>query len=768
MKKIFLFVVALFIASEGLIAEEDMHYGWRRLLSEETYDIGMNPYNSNTLLAGGTGRRFYKSEDGGLTWNKDYVIALSGASRFNNIAISHLDTNVYIMGGISLVDLYRTDDGGKKWSIVNTEGQRAYLNGKCLYEDQKNPGRFYYASYDNGLIYESNDNGITWDSISAIELWTKVMQSDGTIVEKMVRQMPTCLGIRPDSNNIILVGNLSGSVMMSHDYGKTWDYTGRLRLPKEGVEEGSNEVTMFYFNDTDPRRVYAVITYTVVGDTPNGGLWRSDDGGYNWRSFAFPDTSFWGVACRTLPNGQEEIFVGGYNSVPASVDSMNVPGNKVVRGSFDSGQTWWTFDNEIDWSDPNPVLRRIKKYEDRYAVCGQQGVFATSGANANGFMPTDFYHKDRNINDFIFLDKYEYLIVGDGGKIYTNYGRDYGWDSIDVGYITNLQSVEKIGDNAYCAVGDDGLILTSRNNMYKWKKVDVATDKKLFTIKRTNDVIRAVGEDGLVLTSLDNAYTWESKIVCNADIYDFDFADDNNGMLVSTLGEVYCTSDGGTTWNKMELPTTDSLFGVKYLDLQNACIVGKHSLIYSTTDGGVTWNKHTTDFNQNIRAAVYSNADSIVVVGASETYAKAFPQTKSSRILSSCFGPIANIWSLRYLGEKGKEKLYMATEAGLFILDDFSAAVEDITRDDPQGNLNLVYHNDMLTIAYRRAYQNQRNPLEMRVVDIYGNVVFRKTYSGAMFENIVDNIELNNLSTGVYIVEYIEKDVKSVKKFVKE
>ena len=47
-----------------------------------------------------------------------------------------------------------------------------------------------------------------------------------------------------------------------------------------------------------------------------------------------------------------------------------------------------------------------------------------------------------------------------------------------------------------------------------------------------------------------------------------------------------------------------------------------------------------------------------------------------------------------------------------------------------------------------------------------GVVVFQKEYKDYLFENILDNITLNNLPSGAYLVEYLERDVKSVKKFI--
>lgn len=767
MKKIITFLLLVFAAASSLQAQTDsLHYGWRRLVAKPTYDVGVNPYNPNTIIVGGQGRMYYKSTDGGKTFSGQPVFSQMGQAVFNNIAISHHDTNVVLMGGISLQDLYRSNDGCKTWTIVNPPDQGAYLNGKSLYEDKHNPGTFFYSDYQTGVIYKSVDDGATWDTLSIVKVKYRMQRPDSSYYDTLIQLRPTCMNIRPDSSNILLTGTLDGYALISVDSGQTWHYRQTLRTPSSHIPEASNEVTMFYFNDVNPRRVYAVITYTLHNDIPNGGLWRSDDGGYNWQLAAFPDTSFWGVACRTLANGEEEIFVGGYNSDPNPIDSLTVPGNKVVRGSFDSGKTWWVFDDLIDWSDTYKRFNKVIKIDDRYATCGEAGYFQTTGGYANDWTNSDLYRGWADLHDCIALSKYEFITVGTGGVIYTNYGKEYGWDSLYSKTKNDLHGIAQIADNSYCAVGDSGTIVVSRNNLAAWNKIESGTFENLNAMKHNGTTIYAVGDDGILMTSKDDAATWQSKYIGNKRLNGIDFADANNGMTVGVEGTVYKTTDAGTTWTSINFPTNDSLFGVTMYDAENAVIVGKKSTIYSTTDGGKSWVKHSVPILQDFRSAVYYNKDTVIAVGSSETIVKTCISTHETQILRSCYGPVANVWSLRYFGDKGKEKLYMATEAGCFVMDDFNGSIVEITSQDPKSLLNAVWHKDILSVAYRRAYEGQNNLVCMRIVDINGNTVYQKNYSGVGADNIFDNIQLDRIAHGVYLIEYTEKDIKSTKKFV--
>lgn len=762
-----LFILLLIVSNQ---AESTKTYGWKRLLPHATFDMTVNPYNPNTILVGGSARAVYKSTDGGDTWKTNYIIGPSSTSKLNNMLYSHLDTNVVIAGGIQLNSLFKSSDNGEDWRVVSLEIPSVYLNGKALFEDSKTPGNFYFADFFMGIIYESKDNGDTWDSISTVFKPTRLKRKDGTFYDTLIRQQPTAIGIRPDSTNVIIAGNQGGAIMVSQDKGRTWTFNGTiLRTGTPQWASDDTEVTMFYFNDLDPRRMYAVITYTAAGNTPNGGLWRSDDGGYNWQLAAFPDTSFWGVACKTLANGEEEIFVGGYRAEPSrvGVDSLGVPGNKIVRGSFDSGKTWWVFDDDIGWIDPHATTKSIKTFGTNSYVAGERGLLNKAYTHELQWGNIGFFKNHININDVQQLSNDAVLVICDNGNIFTNFQTEFVWDSLQTNTKSNLRSITNFGSSEFCVVGDNGTILkSSEANVYNWRLKNSNINSNLYSVTNTNSKLYAVGSDGQLITSDDKGESWQSRILSNHDLRSIDFADDNLGLIVGAAGTMLRTSNGGIDWSPINTGVVDSLFTVKMYNNNIAVAAGAKATILVSTDGGLKWEKRTSPIMQDFYSASFCNADTFQVAGTSESVVQTINRGASWFTNYSRFGPVGNVWSLRYFGPKDNQKLYMATEAGFFVLEDFTASIEDIISADPTANLNLVLNNSTLTIAYRRAYAGDRNLLKMRIVDINGVVVFQKEYKDFMFENILDNITLNNLPSGAYIVEYLERDVKSVKKFI--
>ena len=766
MRKVFTLFILMLIAFSS--AESAKTYGWKRLLPHATFDVAVNPYNFNTIYVGGYSRAIYKSTDGGDTWATKYMVSPAARAKINNMLCSHLDTNVIIAGGIQVGDLFKSANSGEDWKVVSKNIPNVYLNGKALFEDSENPGHFYFGNFESGIIFESTDNGETWDSISIVMKPTKLQKPDGTIIDTLIRQQPTAIGIRPDSSNVILAGNQGGAIMVSQDRGRTWTFNGsRLATGKPAYEPDDVEVTMFYFNDINPRKVYAVITYVFPHNTPNGGLWRSDDGGYNWQLAAFPDTSFWGVACKTLANGEEEIFVGGYRADPDGVDSVSVPGNKIVRGSFDSGKTWWVFDNDIAWVDPYIVIKSIKTYGNTSYIVGEKGYLSRANSHSLLWQPMGFFKDHININDVQQLSPDATLVVADNGNIFTNYKSEFEWDSLQTNTSNHLRSITDFGNDEYCIVGDNGTVLTgSLSNIYRWQLQNTSISNNLYSVTNTSDKLYAVGSNGQLITSDNKGVTWQSRILSNHELRSIDFADNNLGLIVGAAGTMFRTNNGGLDWSPINTGVVDSLFTVKMYDNNTAVAAGEKGTILVSKDGGLNWTKQPSPIRQNFYSSSFCTADTFQVVGSSESVVQTRNAGEVWDVNYSRFGPVANVWSLRYFGPQGNQKLYMATEAGFFVLEDFTTSIEEIISADPTANLNIVLNENTLTVAYRRAYSGDRNLLKMRIVDMNGVVVFQKEYKDYLFENILDNITLNNLPSGAYLVEYLERDVKSVKKFI--
>ena len=114
----------------------------------------------------------YKTSDGGDTWNlfanaPDYLCNNGSCLGWfaNAVAVSPVDTNVIILGGIRL---FTTSDGGQNWHwrgyystpLGGNKVGRAYVDQQDAGFDPEHPTTAYM--FNDGGVYRSEDNGFFW------------------------------------------------------------------------------------------------------------------------------------------------------------------------------------------------------------------------------------------------------------------------------------------------------------------------------------------------------------------------------------------------------------------------------------------------------------------------------------------------------------------------------------------------------------------------------------------------------------------------------
>lgn len=153
--------------------------------------------------------------------------------------------------------------------------------------------------------------------------------------------------------------------------------------------------------------------------------------------------------------------------------------------------------------------------------------------------------------------------------------------------------------------GDKGFLAQTKDGGKSWNK------QILGTLSAVNDVYFRGNDKGYVLagdrvfTSTDGGQSWrEEKIFREGtfdsaipEFYSLRFANKKKGWIVGSLseGEVISdslmlqTDDGGTTWRKIQVPTTEELIHLDFINETKGWVVGAGGTILATADGGQTW-----------------------------------------------------------------------------------------------------------------------------------------------------------------------------------
>ncbi len=174
-----------------------------RILYASTWRVRRTPYS---LSSGGQGSGLWKSTDSGDTWTeltRNEGLPQKDTIGIIGVAVSYADPQrVWAIVEAENGGVFRSDDGGKKWSKLNDDRnlrQRAWYYTR-IYADTKDEDKVYVV---NVAYHISKDGGRTFSAKNAPhgdhhDLW-----------------------VAPDDPRRLIIGD-DGGAQISYDGGETW------------------------------------------------------------------------------------------------------------------------------------------------------------------------------------------------------------------------------------------------------------------------------------------------------------------------------------------------------------------------------------------------------------------------------------------------------------------------------------------------------------------------------------------------------------------
>lgn len=363
--------------TRGLYKSVDGGDSWVRVLFSNDRsgiaDLVMDPGNPDKLLAslwefrrsswdsasGGPGSGLFSSEDGGETWSELDESAGLPAKPYGRIgmAIAPSDTDrMYALVESQKNALYRSDDGGASWAMINTEtiGSRPFYFSE-MHVDTQNPDRVYNLY---SRLARSEDAG---ENFKVIEDWGREVHADHH-----------AFWIDPDDASFIIDGT-DGGLYWSRDKGENWRFAENLPLGQ------------FYHITLDNK-----VPYNVYGGLQDNGTWYGPSEVWNragirnsyWRELAFndgfdvvlePEPGPWvyalwqgGMLVRVntetgqrktiMPISSEHALRFNWNAAiaadPFSSKTIYI-GSQFVHKSADRGASWAIISPDLTSNDPS-------------------------------------------------------------------------------------------------------------------------------------------------------------------------------------------------------------------------------------------------------------------------------------------------------------------------------------------------------------------------------------------------------------------------------
>jgi photosystem II stability/assembly factor-like uncharacterized protein len=250
------------------------------------------PGNTRIYYVGAASGGIYKTVDGGVNWSA--IFDAQPVQSIGSLAIAKSDPNIVwagtgegkIRSHISLGQgVYKSTDAGVTWQLMGLE-HTGRIPRTIVHPT--NPdivlvcslGHSYGPQPERG-VFRTTDGGVTWSKVLFVD------ENTGCSDLAMDPSNPRVLFAGMWQLEIRTWGRTSGGpgsgLFVSRDGGATWSRLVGNGLPTKPVGKVAVAIA-----PSNPARVYAMIE---TGDgipwngqpTESGQLWRSEDGGRQWR-----------------------------------------------------------------------------------------------------------------------------------------------------------------------------------------------------------------------------------------------------------------------------------------------------------------------------------------------------------------------------------------------------------------------------------------------------------------------------------------------------
>jgi photosystem II stability/assembly factor-like uncharacterized protein len=241
------------------------------------------PSQPNVYYFGSTGGGVFKTTDGGENWQPVSDGQPFGTGTVGAIAVADADPNIVYVGmGESCIrgnfshgdGVYKSVDAGKTWKRAGLEDSR--IVGRIRIHP-KNPDLVYVAALGHAAgtneqrgVFRSKDGGKTWDRV----------------LFKSNKAGAVDLSMDPSNPNVLYAaiwetkrtpysmesGGPDSSLWKSTDGGDNWRDISR----SPGLPRGTLGRIGVAVSPANPDRIYAIV------EAEDGGVFRSDNGGNTW------------------------------------------------------------------------------------------------------------------------------------------------------------------------------------------------------------------------------------------------------------------------------------------------------------------------------------------------------------------------------------------------------------------------------------------------------------------------------------------------------
>jgi photosystem II stability/assembly factor-like uncharacterized protein len=364
------------LGNNGLYRSTNSGTSWTQLLSNRIDDVVFTS-TGDTVFAVGGSSGLRRSVDGGSTFSIYGNGLPAGVRTHFDLCLSN-PAYMYASVYSSIVDLYKSTDKGANWFQLSTNTEFQNISGQAWYDlylkvNPKNPNKVYVGTIDvfrttDGTNFTNITNGYAGGSVHVDQHYlffhptienTFFVCNDG--------------GIWRTTDNGDSFINLNQNLTLTQFYRISASPFSPSRILGGTQDNGTQQTfsslnwAAAYGGDGGEVCFNPFNSDYIIGETQNGGLFRTTNGGANWAS-----------ATSGINMSENVSWVAPIVSHPTTSGTFYVARQKVYR-STDNGGSWTAISANVNGTS---VVREMAISKSDPNI-----MFATSGTNV--FKSTD-------------------------------------------------------------------------------------------------------------------------------------------------------------------------------------------------------------------------------------------------------------------------------------------------------------------------------------------------------------------------------------------